>query len=59
MKVVIILIQSGSFFIIGGGTFMLCRHEINYWFSDALMGLKVVLHLMLSVHKLAILRHFH
>lgn len=28
---------------------MLCRHEINYWFSDALMGLKVVLHLVHNV----------
>lgn len=29
---------------------MLYRHEINYWFSDALMGLNVVFQLLLNVH---------
>lgn len=29
---------------------MLYRHEINYWCSDALMGLKVVFQLLLNVH---------
>lgn len=54
MKGAVILIQSGQFFIVRGGTFMLRRHEINYWFSDALMGLKAVLHLVLSTHNLSI-----
>lgn len=50
MRRTVILIQSEESFYHGGGTFMLYRHEINYWFSDALMGLKVVFQLLLNVH---------
>lgn len=33
------------------GEELLCstRHEINYWFSDALMGLKAIFQLLLNV----------